>query len=273
MGRGQAVDATQRAAQLLIVGRPPAARPKHVGGRHSLARKLACCHFTLIAEASSLQEHANPRLRAPKLSSEMSPSVSDGLSLAQVYFEIIREAARRIGHRALNCSMEEFLGLAEVYLNTAKGVAQHIFHDIKEAVTQEDTKLVFWATLHRLVNSWKVYSARLPPYFMGAKQWVEQNPKRAAILLCSIATFSAPTVIATITLCAAGFGAPGIMAGSLAVYIHRIIGNPVARSLFATLTSAGMGGYGMQVVRIILKVAAAIAIVAILWTSMASFKN
>ncbi|KAF4465417.1 Interferon-induced 6-16 [Fusarium albosuccineum] len=44
-----------------------------------------------------------------------------------------------------------------------------------------------------------------------------------------------------------GFTSVGIKAGSLAAMIQSLIGNVVAKSLFAILQSAGMGGYGAAI--------------------------
>ncbi|KAJ3530675.1 hypothetical protein NM208_g9220 [Fusarium decemcellulare] len=44
-----------------------------------------------------------------------------------------------------------------------------------------------------------------------------------------------------------GFTSLGIKAGSLAAMIQSLIGNVVAKSLFAILQSAGMGGYGAAI--------------------------
>ncbi|KAK6222388.1 hypothetical protein LQW54_001088 [Pestalotiopsis sp. IQ-011] len=48
-------------------------------------------------------------------------------------------------------------------------------------------------------------------------------------------------------LSAAGFTPAGIAAGSIAAGVQSTIGNVAAGSLFATLQSAGMGGYGVTV--------------------------
>ena len=45
-----------------------------------------------------------------------------------------------------------------------------------------------------------------------------------------------------------GFGAAGPVAGSIAAGIQAGIGNVAAGSLFATLQSAAMGGFGVAIV-------------------------
>ncbi|KAL0937820.1 uncharacterized protein CTRU02_207551 [Colletotrichum truncatum] len=59
---------------------------------------------------------------------------------------------------------------------------------------------------------------------------------------------AAPAVVAAPGLAAAGFGAEGVVAGSAAAGVQSGIGSVVAPSLFATLQSAGAGGYGVATV-------------------------
>ncbi|KAF5601216.1 hypothetical protein FPANT_1823 [Fusarium pseudoanthophilum] len=51
----------------------------------------------------------------------------------------------------------------------------------------------------------------------------------------------------TIILQAFGFTPSGPLLGSFAAWIQSLIGNVVAGSLFATLQSAAMGGYGVGI--------------------------
>ncbi|KAM4060323.1 interferon-induced 6-16 family protein [Hirsutella rhossiliensis] len=59
---------------------------------------------------------------------------------------------------------------------------------------------------------------------------------------------AAPALVATPLLGAAGFGAAGVTAGSAAAAVQSVMGSVVAPSLFSTLQSAAMGGYGVVVV-------------------------
>lgn len=58
-----------------------------------------------------------------------------------------------------------------------------------------------------------------------------------AVVTCGIAIVSAPLIIGAV-----GFGAGGVVAGSVAAAWQATIGNVVAGSLFATLQSVGVLG-------------------------------
>ncbi|EPE06759.1 hypothetical protein F503_03186 [Ophiostoma piceae UAMH 11346] len=58
----------------------------------------------------------------------------------------------------------------------------------------------------------------------------------------------APAIVASPALAAAGFAADGVVKGSVAAGVQAGIGNVVAPGLFATLQSAGAGGYGVAAV-------------------------
>ncbi|KAI4596567.1 hypothetical protein KJ359_005323 [Pestalotiopsis sp. 9143b] len=68
-----------------------------------------------------------------------------------------------------------------------------------------------------------------------------------AVLFAAGMNAAMPAVVAP-ALSAVGFTPAGIAAGSIAAGVHSTIGNVAAGSLFATLQSAGMGGYGVGVV-------------------------
>ncbi|KAI1798529.1 hypothetical protein F4811DRAFT_548165 [Daldinia bambusicola] len=82
----------------------------------------------------------------------------------------------------------------------------------------------------------------------GILSWVQQNPIRAAVCATAGVAVAAPALIAGPALAAAGFGASGIVGGSIAAGAQSAIGNVAAGSLFATLQSAGMAGYGAAAV-------------------------
>ncbi|KAK6224521.1 hypothetical protein QIS74_02848 [Colletotrichum tabaci] len=81
-----------------------------------------------------------------------------------------------------------------------------------------------------------------------AKSWASENPGQAAGLAVGVAVIGAPALVSAPLLGMAGFGAQGIAAGSAAAAAQAGIGNVAAGGLFATLQSAGMGGYGAAVV-------------------------
>ena len=58
----------------------------------------------------------------------------------------------------------------------------------------------------------------------------------------------APAIVASPALAAAGFAADGVVKGSIAAGVQAGIGNVVTPGLFATLQSAGAGGYGVAAV-------------------------
>ncbi|KDN71202.1 hypothetical protein CSUB01_11846 [Colletotrichum sublineola] len=84
-----------------------------------------------------------------------------------------------------------------------------------------------------------------------AKDWVFENPGQAAcytVGAASLAVVASPALVSTPMLSAMGFGAKGVIANSAAAAAQAGIGNVVAPSLFSTLTSAGMSGYGVAIV-------------------------
>ncbi|KAH7400528.1 hypothetical protein DE146DRAFT_677319 [Phaeosphaeria sp. MPI-PUGE-AT-0046c] len=75
-------------------------------------------------------------------------------------------------------------------------------------------------------------------------QWIKAHPwETAAIVVPLILLACTPAFLGL-----AGFTAGGITAGSIAAGIQAGIGSVAASSVFATLTSAAMGGYGVLVV-------------------------
>ena len=94
----------------------------------------------------------------------------------------------------------------------------------------------------------------LPSVSRKAYQVCKANPGSAVACGAAgvgIAIVAAPVILAAPGLAAAGvagFGAEGIVAGSTAAGFQQGIGSVVAPSLFATLQSAGAGGYGVATV-------------------------
>ncbi|KAJ4198174.1 hypothetical protein NW755_000862 [Fusarium falciforme] len=81
-----------------------------------------------------------------------------------------------------------------------------------------------------------------------AAQHAKDNPKAAVAVGAGFLVCAVPALVAAPALGLAGFGANGIVGGSLAAGAQSGIGSVVAPSLFATLQSAGAGGYGLSAV-------------------------
>ncbi|KAH6676673.1 hypothetical protein B0J14DRAFT_434408, partial [Halenospora varia] len=76
-------------------------------------------------------------------------------------------------------------------------------------------------------------------------KWLQEHPAQAAIIATSVVV---PGVISGPILSILGYGNTGVRAGSIAAGIQSHFGNVGARSLFAFLESAQMGGYGTAVI-------------------------
>ncbi|KAI1879462.1 hypothetical protein JX265_002416 [Neoarthrinium moseri] len=101
---------------------------------------------------------------------------------------------------------------------------------------------------------------RVAPAAEQAGHWCAENPWRAAACgaaAVGLGAMAAPGVVAAPLLGAAGFGGQGIVGGSVAAGAQSVIGNVAASSLFATLQSAGMAGYGVAVVNTVVQVGGA----------------
>ncbi|KAI0907561.1 hypothetical protein F4823DRAFT_564703 [Ustulina deusta] len=81
-----------------------------------------------------------------------------------------------------------------------------------------------------------------------AKEWAVANPGKAATMGAGAVLVAAPMALIAPILGAIGFGANGVVAGSIAAGAQSGIGSVVAPSLFATLQSAGAAGYGAAAV-------------------------
>ncbi|TLD26612.1 hypothetical protein PspLS_04369 [Pyricularia sp. CBS 133598] len=74
--------------------------------------------------------------------------------------------------------------------------------------------------------------------------------KAAAIAIGAVGTamVAAPGLFVLPVLASIGFGGSGPIAGGIAASVQSGMGNVLAPSLFATLQSAAMGGYGVTAV-------------------------
>ncbi|OAG24826.1 hypothetical protein CC77DRAFT_1058011 [Alternaria alternata] len=75
-------------------------------------------------------------------------------------------------------------------------------------------------------------------------EWIKLHPWETALIVVPLVAL----IATAIALSATGFGPAGIVAGSTAAIIQAGIGNVVAGSIFATCTSAMMGGSGALIV-------------------------
>ncbi|KAK7418832.1 hypothetical protein QQX98_003694 [Neonectria punicea] len=92
-------------------------------------------------------------------------------------------------------------------------------------------------------------------YFSQAKDWVSAHPIQAA----TFGVMAVPALVSTPALAVAGFGANGVVGGSIAAGAQGVIGSVGAGGWFATLQSAGTGGYGVAAVNGAVQGAAAMA--------------
>lgn len=91
----------------------------------------------------------------------------------------------------------------------------------------------------------------LPQVTVQGAKWVAANPGTTVAYGAAgvgLVLVVAPASVAAPGLAAVGFGADGIIAASSAAAAQSSMGSIVAPSLFATLQSAGAGGYGVATV-------------------------
>ncbi|KAL5092678.1 hypothetical protein Trisim1_001232 [Trichoderma cf. simile WF8] len=82
------------------------------------------------------------------------------------------------------------------------------------------------------------------------EHFVTEHPIQAASLIAGgITVTAASAAVAAPFLGALGFGAAGVVHGSLATIIQASTGTVAGSSLFAILQSAGPGGIGMSAVK------------------------
>ncbi|KAH6897273.1 hypothetical protein B0T10DRAFT_181753 [Thelonectria olida] len=101
-------------------------------------------------------------------------------------------------------------------------------------------------------------------YFSKGYEWASNHPFQAAGLGTAALVIAAPGVVAAPLLGAAGFGANGIVGGTIAAGVQSSIGNVAAGGLFATLQSAAAGGYGVAAVNGVIQGSAVLG-VAVPW--------
>ncbi|KAL5325681.1 hypothetical protein ACEPPN_006810 [Leptodophora sp. 'Broadleaf-Isolate-01'] len=79
-------------------------------------------------------------------------------------------------------------------------------------------------------------------------EYVKENPGMTAVYAVSGLTILVPGLVSGPALWVFGWGGLGVRGGSAAAAIQASTGNIIAGSGFATLQSAGMGGYGVAAV-------------------------
>ncbi|KFY68480.1 hypothetical protein V496_01102 [Pseudogymnoascus sp. VKM F-4515 (FW-2607)] len=90
-------------------------------------------------------------------------------------------------------------------------------------------------------------------------EWIAIHPGQTALLVVSGVPVFTPAFLTAPILASMGWGASGPVAGSVAAWIHAKIGIVGARTAFAYLHSAGMGGYGTAAVNGIMQVFGAVS--------------
>lgn len=84
--------------------------------------------------------------------------------------------------------------------------------------------------------------------FEDFKNAARKHPIRFGLIGACAVTLLAPAVVTGPALGVLGFGASGLIGGTIAAGVQGGIGNVAAGSIFATLQSAAMGGYGIAAV-------------------------
>ncbi|KAI1116771.1 hypothetical protein F5Y14DRAFT_448568 [Nemania sp. NC0429] len=140
----------------------------------------------------------------------------------------VAEQVFRDAHQAAHLAVEHAAPeVNQVLCNTGRA-AQHAIGNARPAVEK--------------AVSWAVSKSAVPV------SWVVEDPETAFAIGTSMVWVVAPMFVATPILASLGFGADGIIAGSAAAAVQDGISNGAVGSLFATLQSAGTGGYGASTV-------------------------
>ncbi|KAK4145936.1 uncharacterized protein C8A04DRAFT_26093 [Dichotomopilus funicola] len=77
-------------------------------------------------------------------------------------------------------------------------------------------------------------------------EFIKEHPVQTVIIVAGVILIINPGGVAMPLLKIAGFGEGGVIGQSIASWIHSMIGNVSAGSLFALLQSAGAGGAGVN---------------------------
>ncbi|KAI5862469.1 hypothetical protein GGS23DRAFT_102398 [Durotheca rogersii] len=104
-----------------------------------------------------------------------------------------------------------------------------------------------------------VAAANIPDKARRGAEWVAENPKQTALLAGAGLVTLVPAIISGPALGILGFGAQGVIKGSVAAGMQSGIGNVIAPSIFAMLQSAGTGGYGVATVNTVVSASPLVA--------------
>ncbi|KAK5135164.1 hypothetical protein LTR08_005550 [Meristemomyces frigidus] len=134
------------------------------------------------------------------------------------------------------------------------GVAADVQQAINQMGSEERSGFEKWLRdvnegigLHALLDD--LQTVKLEDLPAETLRYVKENPGQKAILIISGLAFIAPGLVYGPALGLLGFGPGGVGAGTIAASVQSEIGGAVgAGSGFATLTSAGAGGYGVAAV-------------------------
>jgi hypothetical protein len=139
-------------------------------------------------------------------------------------------------------------GLVHACLNYSKGVAE--FDPLPEPPSQI-RHLGLPATMPPAPESQAYIVRKICTYDythgrseadMTAGEWAEEHPHIFLVGGITVAFTALAPILVPLILNAMGFGAGGVLAGSMAASIHAAIGNVAAGSLFATSQAIGAGG-------------------------------
>ncbi|PWI64363.1 hypothetical protein PCL_10532 [Purpureocillium lilacinum] len=136
-------------------------------------------------------------------------------------------------------------------MKAANAVMRALAAEVAASRLASHTSLIWTTASEVIVNSHQSIQRAASSTILPAVKWAVSHPGTAAT--CGTAGLGmvlavAPAAVATPALGALGFGTGGIVGGSWAAATHSTIGSAVSPSLFATLQSAGAGGYGLAVV-------------------------
>ncbi|KAL1637065.1 hypothetical protein SLS56_000721 [Neofusicoccum ribis] len=171
---------------------------------------------------------------------ELGHAGADPGLVAATYYTL---AARALARRSL--AARSILGIA-AEVATADVMGQGI------SAFFVTTKKKIFSAFRNITNALKQkidgFLKTLSTFIIQACDWVKENPYEAAAYLAIAFIFILIMVFMPQILAAAGFTSVGVSAGSVAASTQALIAPVAAGGVFATLTSAAMGGYGVGVV-------------------------
>ncbi|KAF7551608.1 hypothetical protein G7046_g7679 [Stylonectria norvegica] len=156
-------------------------------------------------------------------------------------YQATQEAIDHIEHEGLRDSLRGTASAVHVAAEKMGGSLEGTYLAIGEAVEEHvDTVAVG--------NSLQGTACAVQETAQKATEWTARNPEATVLLGTGAAIVAAPALVAVPALAVSGFRSRGIAKNSLASSTQSAIGTVVAPSVFATLQSAGAGGYGVTAV-------------------------